>query len=173
MTEFAGNVSGGTQAGRRPSPTRSASSRYRLADGWPASPDSPPTSIIVNRSGSNDSPLFGDNLLPVQEIYGSGGDVAVHLVSAYAQEKLSDGALDIAAGRMNVENDFASSPLYCNFMNNGLCGDPKALPGGDHRPQRLPGRGLGRPRARPPAAGDLRRRPASTRSTSGLYSYAN
>ena len=32
---------------------------------------------------------------------------------------------------MNVENDFASSPLYCNFMNNALCGDPKALPGGD------------------------------------------
>ena len=28
-------------------------------------------------------------------------------------------------------NDFASSPLYCNYMNNGLCGDPKALPGGD------------------------------------------
>ena len=32
---------------------------------------------------------------------------------------------------MNVENDFASSPLYCNYMNNALCGDPKALPGGD------------------------------------------
>ena len=42
-----------------------------------------------------------------------------------------DGRLDIAAGRMNVENDFASSPLYCNYMNNVLCGDPKALPGGD------------------------------------------
>jgi porin len=39
--------------------------------------------------------------------------------------------LDIAAGRMNVENDFASSSLYCNYLNNGLCGDPKALPGGD------------------------------------------
>ena len=39
--------------------------------------------------------------------------------------------IDIAAGWMNVENDFASSPLYCNFMNNALCGDPKALPGGD------------------------------------------
>jgi porin len=75
--------------------------------------------------------LFGDNLLPVQEVYGSGGDVGLHLVSAYAQETLLHGRFDIAAGRMNVENDFASSPLYCNFMNNGLCGDPKALPGGD------------------------------------------
>ena len=47
------------------------------------------------------------------------------------QEKLFDDRLDLAIGRMNVENDFASSPLYCNYMNNVLCGDPKALPGGD------------------------------------------
>ena len=42
--------------------------------------------IFVNRSGANDSHLFGDNVAPVQEIYGAGGDVAVHLVSAYAEE---------------------------------------------------------------------------------------
>jgi porin len=87
--------------------------------------------IVVNRSGANDSHLFGDNVSPVQEIFGAGGDVAAHLVSAYAQELLLGGRLDLAAGWMNVENDFASSPLYCNYMNNGLCGDPKALPGGD------------------------------------------
>ncbi len=87
--------------------------------------------IVVNRSGANDSHLFGDNVTPVQEIYGAGGDVAVHLVSAYAEQALFGGSLDLAAGWMNVENDFASSPLYCNYMNNGLCGDPKALPGGD------------------------------------------
>jgi porin len=55
----------------------------------------------------------------------------VHFVSAYAEETLFDKRLDIAGGRMNVENDFASSTLYCNFLNNALCGDPKALPGGD------------------------------------------
>jgi porin len=87
--------------------------------------------IFVNRSGANDSHLFGDNVSPVQEIYGAGGDVAVHLVSAYAEETMFSGRLDIAGGWMNVENDFASSPLYCDFMNNDLCGDPKALPGGD------------------------------------------
>ena len=37
----------------------------------------------------------------------------------------------MAGGWMNVENDFASSPLYCNYMNNALCGDPKALPAAD------------------------------------------
>ncbi len=87
--------------------------------------------IVVNRSGANDSHLFGDNVSPVQEIYGAGGDVAVHLVSAYAEQSLFAQRLDLAGGWMNVENDFASSPLYCNYMNNALCGDPKALPGGD------------------------------------------
>jgi porin len=87
--------------------------------------------IFVNRSGASDSHLFGDNVSPVQEIFGAGGNVAVHLVSAYAEETLLGGRLDIAAGWMNVENDFASSSLYCNYMNNALCGDPKALPGGD------------------------------------------
>ena len=87
--------------------------------------------IFVNRSGANDSHLFGDNVSPVQEIYGAGGNVAVHLVSAYAEESLFSRRLDVAAGWMNVENDFASSSLYCNYMNNALCGDPKALPGGD------------------------------------------
>jgi porin len=87
--------------------------------------------ILVNRSGANDSHLFGDNVSPVQEIYGAGGDVAVHLVSAYAEDKLFDGRLDIAGGWIDVENDSASSSLYCNYMNNDLCGDPKALPGGD------------------------------------------
>jgi porin len=130
VTEFAGNVSGGTQQ------TSSFANQVGvdLDINWERLAGVTGLSthvIIVNRSGSSISRAFGDNLLPVQEIYGSGGDVAFHLVSAYAQETLMDGRLDFAIGRMNVENDFASSPLYCFFMNNGLCGDPKALPGGD------------------------------------------
>lgn len=130
LTEFAANVSGGTQ--------RSATFANQIGLGvdinWERLAGIGGLSthaIFVNRSGSSLSRAFGDNLLPVQEIYGSGGDVAIHLVSLFAEETLLDGTLDIAMGRMNVENDFASSPLYCNFLNNGLCGDPKALPGGD------------------------------------------
>lgn len=129
-TEFAGNVRGGTKQGA----TLANQVGFEADVDWQRLAGIMGLSthtIIVNRSGSSDSHLFGDNLLPVQEIYGSGGDTAFHLVSAYAQETLLDHGLDIAAGRMNVENDFASSPLYCSFMNNGLCGDPKALPGGD------------------------------------------
>lgn len=87
--------------------------------------------IFVNRSGGSDSELFGDHILPVQQIYGAGGGAGVHLVSAFAEETLFDNRFDFAFGRMNVENDFASSSLYCNFMTNALCGDPKALPAGD------------------------------------------
>jgi porin len=128
--EFAGNVSGGIKQG-----ATSANQVAFSADiDWQrlAGVTGLSTHVIfVNRSGANDSQLFGDNVSPVQEIYGAGGDVAIHLVSAYAEEKLLEGQLDIAAGWMNVENDFASSSLYCNYMNNALCGDPKALPGGD------------------------------------------
>jgi porin len=52
-------------------------------------------------------------------------------VSAFAEETLYDGRLDVEVGRMNVEDNYGSSPLYCEYMNNALCGDPKALPGGD------------------------------------------
>jgi porin len=130
LTEFAGNVSGGTKQGA----TFASQVAFEADIDWQRLAGISGLSshmIIVNRSGVNDSTLFGDRLLPVQEIYGAGGNVAAHLVSTYIQEILFDGRLDLAAGRMNVENDFASSPLYCNFMNNVLCGDPKALPGGD------------------------------------------
>jgi porin len=130
LTEFAGNVSGGVKQGS----TFANQVAFGADIDWQRLAGVTGFSthvIIVNRTGANDSNLFGDHLLPVQEIYGAGGSVGAHLVSAFVQEKLFDGRLDLAAGRMNVENDFASSPLYCNYMNNMLCGDPKALPGGD------------------------------------------
>jgi porin len=128
--EFAGNVSGGVQQGATSANQVAFSADVdwqRLAGVTGLSTHL----ILVNRSGANDSHLFGDNVSPVQEIFGAGGNVAVHLVSAFAEQTLLDRRIDIAAGWMNVENDFASSPLYCNYMNNDLCGDPKALPGGD------------------------------------------
>ena len=84
VTEFAGNVSGGTRQGA----TFANQVGFGADVNWERLADITGLSthlIIVNRSGSNDSRQFGDNLLPVQEIYGSGGDVALHLVSLYAQ----------------------------------------------------------------------------------------
>ena len=130
VTELAGNVSGGTRQGA----TFANQVGVDLDINWERLAGITGFSthgILVNRSGSSDSALFGDHLLPVQEVYGSGGDVGVHFVSFYGEETLLKGRVDLAAGRMNVENDFASSALYCSYMNNDLCGDPKALPGGD------------------------------------------
>jgi porin len=130
LTEFAGNVSGGVKQGS--TFANQLGLNVDIDWGLMAGLAGLTThAIFVNRSGASDSHLFGDNFLPVQEIFGSGGDVAVHLVSIYTEQSLFGGEFDVAMGRMNVENDFASSPLYCNFMNNMLCGDPKALPGGD------------------------------------------
>jgi porin len=87
--------------------------------------------VAVNRAGSNASEGFGDNLLPAQEIYGAGGNVAFHLVYLYGEETLLHGALDLSAGYFPVGANFAASPLNCNFMQNALCGNPKELSGGD------------------------------------------
>ncbi len=87
--------------------------------------------VIVNRHGTNVGTAIGDNLNQVQEIYGAGGNTVVHLVYAYFEQALANGRVDIAAGRMPLLNDFAASPLNCNFMNNSLCGNPKSLPGND------------------------------------------
>ncbi len=147
--EFAGNVSGGNKQGA----TSANQVAFEADIDWQRLAGIPGLSthvIFVNRSGYSDSLLIGDNVAPVQEIYGASGNVLVHLVSAYAELTLLDQRLDIAAGQMNVENDFASSPLYCNFMNNALCGDPKALPAGDLGHSAFPdGVWAGRIRVRP------------------------
>ena len=82
--------------------------------------------IVVGRYGIPASRIFGDNINPSQEIYGAGGNVAVHLVYAYVEETLPHGRADFVAGRIPFLNDFSASPLYCNFQNNAFCGNPKA-----------------------------------------------
>lgn len=160
ISEFAANVSGGLRQG-----STSANQLGFTADiDWEKLAGIKGFSthvIFVNRSGNNTSNMIGDQISPVQEIFGAGGDVAVHLVSAYGEELLFQDRLDIAAGWMNVENDFASSPLYCTYMNNDLCGDPKALPGGDIGHSAYPEAVWG---------GRVRVRPtADTYVTTGLY----
>ncbi len=84
-------------------------------------------SIFVGRYGTPISNNVGDFLNPSQEIYGAGGNVVVHHVMTYGELSLLDKKIDITAGWMPVANDFAASPLYCTFMNNSLCGNPKTL----------------------------------------------
>ena len=84
--------------------------------------------IAVGRYGNLAGNLFGDNgLNQSQEIYGAGGNTAIHLVFFYAEETMAHGRVAIAAGRAPMENDFDSNPLNCNFMNNSICGNPKGV----------------------------------------------
>ena len=84
--------------------------------------------IAVGRYGNLAGNLFGDDgLNQSQEIYGAGGNTAIHLVFFYAEETLAHGRVAIAAGRAPMENDFDSNPLNCNFMNNSLCGNAKGV----------------------------------------------
>ena len=83
--------------------------------------------VAVGRYGTPTSNIFGDALNPSQEIYGAGGNVAIHLVFFYAEETFAKGRVAIAAGRFPSQNDFDSNPLNCNFMNNSLCGNEKAV----------------------------------------------
>ncbi|MBE7213186.1 MAG: carbohydrate porin [Gluconacetobacter diazotrophicus] len=124
VDEFAGNVTGYTKgsanAGQYGLETDVDWERLAGITGFSTH------SVMVGRYGIPASRIWGDNLNPSQEIYGAGGNVAIHLVYVYGEETLAGGRLDIAAGRMPVLNDFASSPLFCNFMNNAFCGNPKA-----------------------------------------------
>nr|WP_246402081.1 carbohydrate porin [Gluconacetobacter dulcium] len=82
--------------------------------------------VLVNRAGHNLSTDAGDrSLVNVQEIYGGGGNVIAHLVSAYGTQDLLNQRMQIALGYMSVNLDFSTSPLYCTFMNNAICGNPK------------------------------------------------
>ena len=94
LTEFGANVTGGTSwASSFATQIAAQTDIYweRLA----GITGLPTHVIVVNRSRSSVSHGCGDNLLPVHEIYGAGGNVAAHLVSADAQETRYDGRLDI------------------------------------------------------------------------------
>lgn len=83
------------------------------------------TIIIARYGGLPASELIGDNLNPTQEVYGAGGNVVAHLVQAFGQETLYGGRFLVDAGRIPLDDFFASSPLYCVYESNALCGNPK------------------------------------------------
>jgi porin len=72
---------------------------------------------------------LGDEVLAVQDAYIPGPRVVGRLDWLYAEQKLWNDRLDLAAGRMPVHLDYAKNPgLYCHFLSTSICGGPHTLP---------------------------------------------
>jgi porin len=81
--------------------------------------------IALNRDGNNLSAQHIGNQFTVQQVYGGTGTIFYGL--AYNQ-RFDDDKISFKFGRMAAGDDFASSPLYWLYMNNGIDGNPQALP---------------------------------------------
>ncbi len=128
LTENGGNVTGGQREGFRTSGQvgLELDLDFEKLLGWQGAAFH---SITVNREGRNVSvDSIGDDLATVQEIYGGGGNKVAHLVYAYFEQELAKGHVDLAGGWLPIGTYFASSPLYCDFMNVLFCGNPHPLP---------------------------------------------
>ncbi len=80
----------------------------------------------LNRDGSSLSQKYlGNNQFTVQQIFGG---QTVMFYALALEQKLFDEKVSLKAGRFATGDDFASSPIYWLYMNNGIDGNPQALP---------------------------------------------
>ena len=70
------------------------------------------------------APSAGGNLFPVQQIYGG---QTFKVANVQFNTRLLNDRLDLAYGRIIANDDFLRSDLYCQFLNNAICGSPKAV----------------------------------------------
>ncbi len=79
----------------------------------------------LNHSGSSLSQDNIGNQFTVQQVFG--GQTAM-FYALFLEQKLMDDKLVLKLGRFATGDDFASSPIYWYYMNNGIDGNPQALP---------------------------------------------
>ena len=79
---------------------------------------------FTNRDGSSLSQNYIGNIFTVQQIYGP--TETYRLTQLTLEQSFAGGVFDVVAGRYPA-SDFATSPLYCVFMNNGFCGYPGGI----------------------------------------------
>ena len=160
--EVAGNVTGGVKQGA----TYAGQIGFEADIDWQKLAGIPGLSthtVIVNRQGTNVGTLFGDNLNQVQEIYGAGGDVALHLVYTYAQESLAGGRVDIAVGPDARLERLCRLAVELQLHEQLALRQPQGATRERHRDEFVSGCRLGRPGARGGRRRTPTSRPASTR----------
>jgi porin len=74
------------------------------------------------RSGESLSQDYIGNAFSVQQLFGGGQ--TWRLVEVEMRHELYDSRLNLAYGRLATTNDFLTSPLYCQFVSNAICGQP-------------------------------------------------
>ena len=80
--------------------------------------------IFTNRDGKSLTQSYIGNIFTVQQIYGP--TETYRLTELTLEQAFAGGSWDVVAGRYPA-SDFATSPLYCVFMNNGFCGYPGGI----------------------------------------------
>jgi porin len=87
-------------------------------------PDATFLITISQRSGRGLTQDDIGNAISVQQIFGGGE--TYRLVQMRWDQRLFDDRLEFSFGRLTTTADFFSSPFYCQFVNNGICGQPTA-----------------------------------------------
>ena len=79
----------------------------------------------LNRDGTSLSQEYIMNQFTVQQVFGGS---AVMFYALAFEQKLFDELISLKFGRFATGDDFASSPFYWLYMNNGIDGNPQSLP---------------------------------------------
>lgn len=77
----------------------------------------------VNRDGNSIQGALGSQYDPMQLV----GGQAIFLYGLFLEQKLLDDKLSIKLGRLGTSDDFATSPLYGYYLNNGIDGNIRAV----------------------------------------------
>jgi porin len=76
------------------------------------------------RNGTSLSNDYIDNAFNVQQVFGG---QTYKLVDLYFQQSLWEDRFNYRLGRIAMGDEFLSSPLYWNYVNNGFDGNPVAI----------------------------------------------
>jgi len=79
----------------------------------------------LDRTGRNLSQDSIGNQFTVSQLWGNPTFVFYGL---YLDQDLFNGKANIRLGRIAAGDEFASSPVYWLYVNNGICGNPQSLP---------------------------------------------
>lgn len=124
LNNIAGNVTGGKTKGFTYTDNFSFGANLHMDKlvGWQGATI---TVSGLNRDGTSLSQRNIGNQFTVQQDYGGS---AVMFYALYLEQKLLDDKVTVKVGRFATGDDFASTPIYWLYMNNGIDGNPQALP---------------------------------------------